>query len=97
MIEVTKSDFAEKTQSGKVVLDFWAPWCGQCKAMAPMMETVEKDAGIPFYKINVSTETELADQFGVISLPTLIFMENGVEYNRLTGMKPKGAILNAIK
>ena len=95
MITLTKENFAQQVlQSDKPVLvDFWATWCGPCRMMAPVVE--ELDAEHPEYKfgkVNVDEEVELAMEFGVASIPTLVVVEHGKVMNKAIGYMPKAEI-----
>ena len=69
-----------------IVLDFWATWCGPCKMLAPVFETVEAEyPDVIFGKINVDEEEELARRFSIVSIPTLIFMKNGTIVKKSVG------------
>lgn len=84
----TFDEFLEK--NGKVAVDFWAPWCMPCRAMAPVFEEMEREMdGISFAKVNVDENGELAQRFGVMSIPTLIFFSKGAEVDRIVGILPK--------
>ena len=95
VITITKENFAQEVlQSDKPVLvDFWATWCGPCRMMAPVVE--ELDAEHPEYKfgkVNVDEQPELARQFGIMSIPTLVVMKNGQIVNQAVGARPRSAI-----
>lgn len=96
LIHVTKANFAQEVlQSPKtVLLDFWATWCGPCKMIAPFVEEIAKEReDIVVGKVDVDEEGELANRFGIASIPTLVVFKDGQEINRATGFRPKEAIL----
>ena len=95
VITVTKDNFSEKVLQApnKVLLDFWATWCGPCRMVAPIVEEIAQEhPDITVGKINVDEEMELAVQFGIASIPTLILMDKGQVVNKMIGFRPKEAI-----
>ena len=78
-----------------MLVDFWATWCGPCKSLSPVLDELAKEyAGrIDIYKVNVDDEPELAERFGVFSIPTLVVMKNGEVVNKSSGARPKEQIL----
>ena len=95
-ISVNKNNFNQEVLNSDkpVLMDFWAPWCGPCRMVVPLVEEIAKErSDIKVVKINVDEEQELAMQFGVMSIPTLVVMKDGGVYKSSVGMQPKASIL----
>ena len=98
-VNINNNNFNEEILNSekKVLLDFWAPWCGPCRMVVPLVEQIAEDRpDIKVGKINVDEEPELAQQFGIMSIPTLIVMEKGQILNKATGARPRKAIENML-
>ena len=98
--KVTKDNFdAEVVRADKpVLIDFWAPWCGPCKMLGPVIEEVADEVAsrAKVCKVNIDEEPELAEAYGVMSIPTLLVMKGGKVTKSSVGFKPKDAILSLI-
>jgi thioredoxin 1 len=100
VLTVTKKNFASEVANSEktVLLDFWAPWCGPCRMISPVIEQIADEApDIKVGKINVDEEQELAAQFGIMSIPALLVLKEGKVVKKSVGAKPKSAILEILE
>ena len=98
-ITITKENFeSEVLKSDKpVLLDFWAAWCGPCRMVSPVVDEIaDEEKSIKVGKVNVDEQPELASQFRVMSIPTLVVIKDGKVVETSVGAKPKNAILSMI-
>ncbi|PAF42572.1 thioredoxin [Helicobacter sp. 11S03491-1] len=97
-IELTKENFDSTTKNGVAVVDFWAPWCGPCRMLAPIIdELAEEYAGkVAICKVNTDEQDELSAKYGIRSIPTIIFMKNGQVVDQVIGATSKQALKDKI-
>ena len=99
VVTITTENFAQEVlQSEKpVLLDFWASWCGPCRMLSPIVDEVAEERGdVKVGKVNVDEQPELAGEFGVMSIPTLLVFEQGKLVRQAVGARPKASVLELL-
>ncbi|WCK52962.1 thioredoxin [Aneurinibacillus sp. Ricciae_BoGa-3] len=99
MVQVTDNTFQTEVESGGTVLvDFWAPWCGPCKMVAPVLEEISTELGdkLKIAKVNVDENPSSAQRFSVMSIPTLMVFKDGQIVDKIIGFQPKENLMSAI-
>lgn len=97
--EITKENFADEVMNSDipVLIDFWATWCGPCRMFGPIVEEfANENSNVKVGKINIDEQPDLASQYGVVSIPTVIVFKNGEEANRKVGLVPKEALYSLV-
>ncbi len=98
-ININKNNFQNEVMNSDktVLLDFWAPWCAPCRMVVPIIEEIAGERpDIKVGKINVDEQSELASEFSIMSIPTLVVMKNGKIVQQVSGARPKNAILEML-
>ncbi len=99
IVNVSDNSFKNEVEgNGTVLVDFWAPWCGPCKMIAPVLEELDKEIGdnLKIAKVNVDDNPESASRFGVMSIPTLIVFKNGEPVDKVVGFQSKDALKSVV-
>lgn len=97
-IELTSENFDSVTKSGVAVVDFWAPWCGPCRMLAPVIDELanEYEGKVAICKVNTDEQDELSAKFGIRSIPTILFMKDGQVVDQMVGATSKQEIMKKI-
>jgi thioredoxin 1 len=95
----TDQTFSNETGSGTVLVDFWAPWCGPCKMIAPVLEELDTEIGdkVKIVKVDVDENPQSAGQFGIMSIPTLLILKDGEVVDKVVGFQPKEALAEKLE
>jgi len=99
IVDVTDQSFKNEVEtSGTVLVDFWAPWCGPCKMIAPVLEELDQEMSdkLKIVKVNVDVNPDTAARFGVMSIPTLIVFKDGQPVDKVVGFQPKDSLKNML-
>jgi thioredoxin 1 len=99
IVNATDQTFATETKEGVVLVDFWAPWCGPCRMIAPVLEEVDQEMGdkVKVVKVNVDENQETAGKYGIMSIPTLLVFKNGQVVDQVVGYQPKEALVQLLQ
>jgi thioredoxin 1 len=90
-------DEALTAAEGLVMIDFWAPWCGPCRAVAPVLEQLAEDGDVTLMKVNIDENPGLASRYGIRSIPTILFVKDGEVVDQVIGAAPKAAFQKIIE
>jgi len=98
IVNATDASFAQDIAEGVVLVDFWAPWCGPCKMIAPVLEELDAELGekLKIVKVNVDDNQQTAGNYGVMSIPTLIVFKDGEQVDKTVGFQPKDQLTTLV-
>ncbi len=93
---INKDNFEEKISSGVVLVDFFATWCGPCRMLSPVLEDVSEDSTAKIYKVDIDKDEDLARQYGIMVVPTMVIFKNGEMQEKFSGFMQKEDILEKL-
>lgn len=98
IVNITDDTFKNEISNGLVLVDFWAPWCGPCKMIAPVLEEINEEMGnqVKIAKLNVDDNQVTTGEFGVMSIPTLLLFKDGEVVEKVIGFQPKENLVEVI-
>jgi thioredoxin 1 len=98
ILHLTAETFDGEISSGAILVDFWADWCRPCHMLAPVMDELETEHGgrVGFAKVDIDAYGEIAERYGVMSIPTVILFRDGAELRRFVGVQPKAVYQEAL-
>ncbi|QBP40719.1 thioredoxin [Paenisporosarcina antarctica] len=98
IVHGTDQSFSNEISDGLVLVDFWAPWCGPCKMIAPVLVELDADMSdkVKIVKIDVDENQETASNFGIMSIPTLVLFKDGKPVDKVVGFNPKEALVDLV-
>ncbi|MYL34192.1 thioredoxin [Pontibacillus yanchengensis] len=98
IVHASDQNFTQETGEGLVIADFWAPWCGPCKMIAPVLEELDTEMSdqVKIVKLDVDENQETAGKFGVMSIPTLLLFKDGKVVDQVIGFQPKESLVELI-
>lgn len=97
MISYLKNNFDEEIANRKVLVDFYADWCGPCRMLSPILDEVVEEEKIKLVKVNVDNHEDIAKRYGIMSIPTIILFKNGEEVNKNIGLLSKEELIEFLK
>lgn len=96
-MDLTKDNFADAIKNNDIILiDFWAEWCGPCRQLSPILDEIANENQLAIGKVNVDDNQEIANKYGITSIPTMIVFENGLPAHNIIGAMPKHRLLKEL-